>query len=448
MTSLLLASATLVGAAPAAQAVAHTMTPAVGAHPKVTLAGAMTARPGAEPRFACQDVRPARALCYSPAQIRRAYDIQALHDAGITGKGRRIVIVDAFSNPYIQQDLDIFDKTFGLPAATVQIVAPDGLTPFDFNDANQVGWSGEISLDVQWAHVVAPDAQLVLALAKSNDDADIVSATKYAVDHRLGDVISMSFGEGEVCMVPRIAAAQHRLFQRATQKHITLVAASGDQGAAQPNCDGSDGYFKSASTPASDPLVLGVGGTTLNADTTTGAYISERAWADDFSDPCPPPDLGCSGGGNSGVFARPPYQDGVVNSQRRGVPDVAYNAGVDGGVLTHWGVGLQVLAGLDPLTPAFFIFGGTSAGAPQWSGLVALANQLAHHQVGFVNPTIYAVARSARVAALLFHDITVGNNNFDSVRGFNARRGWDRVTGFGTPIAARIVALLALGRHG
>src|SRR5262249_44403692 len=145
--------------------------------------------------FNCQ-VR-ATNRCYSPQQIRTAYDIQPLLDQDIDGTGHTIVIVDAFQSPTIQHDLALFDSTFGLPDPTFNINAPDGLTPFDPNDGNQVGWSAEISLDVEWAHAVAPGATIDLVLAKSNEYADILSVTKYAVDHNLGDVISQSFGEAE-----------------------------------------------------------------------------------------------------------------------------------------------------------------------------------------------------------------------------------------------------------
>ena len=172
-------------------------TPAVAVAPHYKIAG--KANPAVPPTFTCQVTTPAQ--CFGPAQIRAAYGIDKVN---ATGAGRTIVIVDAFQSPTIQHDLDLFDQVFELPAATVNIVAPDGLTPFDQNDANQVGWAGEISLDVEWAHAVAPGAKITLVLAKSNDDADILSATQFAVDHNLGDVISQSFGEAEQCVDPAI----------------------------------------------------------------------------------------------------------------------------------------------------------------------------------------------------------------------------------------------------
>src|SRR4051794_1943839 len=245
-------------------------TPSIAVAPHYKVAG--KADPAVPPTFSCQTQPSGR--CFGPAQIRAAYGIDKVN---ATGAGRTIVIVDAFQSPTIQHDLDLFDQVFELPAATVNIVAPDGLTPFDQKSANQTGWAGEISLDVEWAHAIAPEAKITLVLSKTNDDADILSATKFAVDHNLGDVISQSFGEDERCVDPAIAAQQHRVFQAATLKGITLLASSGDQGAAQPTCDGSS-FSKAVSSPATDPLVTGVGGTLLNADGITGAYHSETTW--------------------------------------------------------------------------------------------------------------------------------------------------------------------------
>ncbi len=118
---------------------------------------------------------------HSPQSIRAAYGVDSILAGGTDGTARTIVIVDAFSNPYIASDLSMFDATFGLPDPTLDIIAPDGLTLFDINDGNQVGWSGEISLDVEWAHAIAPGATIDLVLGKSNQDSDLNSATKYAV---------------------------------------------------------------------------------------------------------------------------------------------------------------------------------------------------------------------------------------------------------------------------
>jgi subtilase family serine protease len=252
--------------------------------------------------FNCQ-VGLSVGACYDPYQIRHAYNIDRLINAGFNGKGKTIIIVDAFQDPNIVQQLNTYDAFYGLPSlnglggapdpslGTFTQVAPDGLTAFVPGDPNMTGWAEEISLDVIWAHAIAPGANIALVLAKSNDDADILSVTKYAVDHNLGDVISQSFGENESCMDPNLLVQQHQVFGKATQKGITLFASSGDEGAAQPTCNGTS-WVKAASTPASDPLVTAVGGTELHAadycltslgcnpgaNPAPGTYQGEIAW--------------------------------------------------------------------------------------------------------------------------------------------------------------------------
>jgi subtilase family serine protease len=429
LIAVLVAAATLAAAAlvatPSARArAAGHMTPAVGVHPHYSVEG------HAQPRattFSCQVTTPAG--CYGPAQVRAAYGVDKL--THLDGAGRTIAIVDAFQSPTIQHDLATFDTLFGLPAPTLDIVAPDGLTPFDPNNANHVGWAGEITLDVEYAHAIAPAAKLVLVLAKSNDDADILSATRYVVDHNLADVISQSFGEAEQCMDPNVFNQQTALFAEATRKKITLLASSGDQGSAQPTCDGTS-FFKAASTPASDPHVTGVGGTRLDADGVTGAYHGETVWNE--------PDFASAGGGGFSVKFRTPTYQLPRHLPSRGVPDVAYNAAIIGGVLAVWSS-----SGSGP--DLVFRFGGTSAGSPQWAGLIALADQLRHGRVGFINPALYTITLSSRVYGALFHDITVGDNTYHgdvTVPGFAARAGWDAATGLGSPKANTLVPALAL----
>jgi subtilase family serine protease len=400
-------------------AVAGHMSPAIGSVAQLENLGAPS--PGANP-FPCRN-RTVR-ICYGPDQMRVAYGFDSLYRAGLTGAGQTIVIVDAFGSPAIRSDLAGFDSIFGLPDPVLNIIAPNGLLPFSYQDPNMVGWAGEVSLDVEWSHAIAPGATIDLVLAKTNNDSDILDAQQYAIDHKLGSVISQSFGEGETCMPAAIQKASHQAFEKATMRGITLLASSGDQGAAQPTCDGSGNFFLSASTPASDPLNTAVGGTSLFADRLTGVYDHETAWGDAF---------GRSGGGFSTLYARPDYQTGTVASAGRGVPDIAYNAGVDGGV--------ALLFTQNGVSPGFFRSGGTSAGSPQWAGLVALANQSAGHSLGFLNPTLYAIGRGSSHSSA-FHDITVGDNNWPGVAGFSAGPGWDAVTGLGTPKANVLVPLL------
>jgi subtilase family serine protease len=437
--------AAAVPASAAAGPTAHRIT----VHPEISLAGAKAP----DATFGCQ-TRPMDGSkgprCYQPAQIQNAYNITPLLNRGINGTGRTIVIVDAYGSPTIAADLQTFDATMGLPNPSFTEITPAGSPPpFDINDPNQFGWAVETTLDVEWAHVTAPGANIVLAVAPSNNDSDILNTTTYVVDHNVGDVISQSFGEAEACMDPTLLSEQHALFAKAVRKGITLFASSGDSGASQPSCDpNSTAALFAASTPASDPNVTGVGGTTLTADTTTGAYQSETAWTEPFG--CNPPavaptDVNCSGGGFSSIYARPGYQSALQKNRARGVPDVAYNAGLSGGVLIYSAT-INVAEGLPANAAVFFIVGGTSAGSPQWAGLAADADQLGRHRMGNIDPALYSIARAKKLYAAAMHDITTGNNDVAEIGGdgYNAGPGWDPVTGLGTPNAAVLVPLLAV----
>ena len=399
--------------------------------------------------FSCQN-RPMDGSqgprCYQAFQMENAYNVTPLLNRGTDGTGRTIVIVDAYGSPTIASDLQLFDAAMGLQDSGFSVITPAGSPPpFDINDGNQFGWAVETTLDVEWAHAMAPGANIVLAVAASNNDSDILNTTQYVVDHNLGDVISQSFGEAEACMDPALLSQQHAVFASAVSKGITLFASSGDSGAAQPTCTG-DGALFAASTPASDPNVTGVGGTTLTADPATGAYQSETAWTEPFG--CNPPavdpsDVNCSGGGFSSIYARPGYQNALQKNAARGVPDVAYNAGVSGGVLIRSQV-INEFIGLPDSAPVFFIIGGTSAGSPQWAGLAAVADQLGHHRMGNINPALYSIAQGKKQYPAAFHDITIGNNDVAEIGGgYSTKAGWDPVTGLGTPNAAQLLPLLA-----
>ncbi len=403
--------------------------------------------------FTCQVIgKSPNVTCYDPYQMRHAYGTDALIGAGFDGKGKTIVIIDAFQSPNVVQQLDFFDTFYGLPGlnglghppnpalGTFTQVAPDGLTPFVSGDPNMTGWAEEISLDVLWAHAIAPGANITLVLAKSNSDADILSATRYAVDQNLGDVISQSFGENESCMDPATVAAQHEVFAEATMKGITLFASSGDFGAAQISCDGT-AFVKAVSSPATDPLVTAVGGTELHAarycltslgcDPTThpapGTWEGEVAWNE--------ADIGSSGGGFSVVFDEPSWQQGTIHGgKQRGAPDVSYSAAVLHGVLTYLDIpGIPI---------GFYLFGGTSAGSPQWAALQAIADQKAGYGLGFINRAAYHIGQAPMHYAASFHDVTSGNNSIAGVTGFDAGPGWDAVTGLGSPMAESLVDYL------
>jgi subtilase family serine protease len=391
--------------------------------------------PDGQVYFNCQRTTPAG--CYGPDQIRAAYGVQPLLDHGINGAGRTIAIVDAYGSPTLASDLALFDSTWGLPAPNLTVEAPFGIDPT--TPDNAAGWAGETSLDVEWSHVIAPNANILLVIAKSNSDSDILDATQWISDN-LGtdnaDVLSQSYGEAEQCMAPTDLARQHALFAKMSRQGITLFASSGDQGAGQPTCDGS-AYMKAVSTPASDPYVTGVGGTALIADGTSGQYQSESVWNEStiFGDAV------AGGGGYSILFTRPSYQSAAQHNRMRAVPDVSYNAAVFHGVLTVW-------------NGSFFRFGGTSAGSPQWAGITALADQIAHKRLGQLNSALYQTGGSR----LFFHDVTTGDNSIPDltpyqgeslgtpIQGYSAGPGYDPVTGLGTPVAVTLAPYLAI--HG
>lgn len=406
--------------------------------PAAILSSQLASNPQALPEiqyglFTCQVGLIPGVQCYDPYQIRHAYGTDKLINAGWDGSGKTIVIIDAFQSPNIQSELSNFDAFYGLPDPNFQQIAPQGLTSFDpaYQQGDMIGWANEISLDVEWSHAIAPGANIVLVLAKSDQDADLYAATKYAVDHHLGDVISQSFGENESCVDPHLLRLQHQMFAEATQKHMTIFASAGDAGAAQVNCD-QTAYVEAVSSPAVDPLVTAVGGTSLvAADYTTqnpGAYESESVWNE--------PDYGSGGGGFSVLYSKPFYQQGMVQGRQRGLPDVSYNAAVNNGVLTYLDVPGETEAPYN-----WYLFGGTSAGSPQWSAITAIADEINRADLGFINEALYRIAHVPPFYAWSFHDITVGNNAW-ATTGFSAAPAWDAASGLGSPQAPALVGLL------
>jgi subtilase family serine protease len=366
--------------------------------------------------------------CYGPAAIRAAYRVDALQNAHLTGRGQTIVIIDAFGSPFAWSDLQNFDKQYGLKDPNFTQDTSLGPPPYDSTNANVVNWTAEIALDTQWSHAMAPDANIVLIAAKSDFDSDLTAALIYALNTYHPTVVSMSFGESETYLAFPTGLddvnAWQSAFQQAGKQHVTLFVSSGDAGVDALGA----GIAPSVSFPASSPLVTSVGGTNLRFGTATnaappptGAYLSEMVWNDGY---------GAGGGGMSILISEPDYQtnnlpDSVNQTLHgyRGVPDVAYNAGVVGGVIGAWSA---------QIPGAFYIFGGTSAGAPQWSGIIADLAQGQGANLGFINPQLYSRGGSGYLNRL-FHDITTGDNSLDGVTGYPATPGYDLATGLGTP---------------
>jgi subtilase family serine protease len=424
------------------------------------------ATPDAKAVFGCElrkfdrNLNPNRGVaCYGPSAIRAAYAVQSLLDAGFDGTGRTIVILDAFGSPTALSDLQAFDTVFGVPdPPSFQVITMPGTPAFDPNDGNVVGWAEETSLDVQWSHAIAPGANIVLVAAKSNNDDDLIDALDFIVDSRLGDVVSMSFGESEAFLTDadgqRVVARWEAAFKRATERKMTLFVSSGDQGSTNTADGAGDVFpFQNVSYPASSPQVTGVGGTNLffgvgdHADP-NGAYIGEKVWNDE-----PQGIAAAGGGGVSALFREPNFQRDSLSKAlqdelngMRGVPDVAYNGGVVGGVIVHLS---EAIIGIP--NGAFFIFGGTSAGAPQWAGVIADVNQIQGKPSGSINDRLYKLGKKG-VNAGLFHDVTTGDNGFcfftvpdgafQCVPGFSGTPGFDLATGWGTPNFGTLGTLL------
>lgn len=384
-------------------------------------------------------------FCYSPQQIRQAYDVQPLLARGITGKNRTITIIDAFQDPTVKADLHLFDQMFGLPDPQLNVLAPFGLTPFRPKDPAQTGFAGEIGLDVEWAHALAPQATIDLVLANVKTETlqgeltALFQATAFAVAQNLGSVISQSFGVSESCAGKAFIQQEHKLFQQAARQHQTVFASAGDSGSAALQCNAQGqpvAIARGVNYPASDPLVSSVGGTTLLAGR-NGQYISELTWNDSALG------AGATGGGSSQVFAQPVFQKQSVRSTHRFVSDLALDADPLTGVLV---VSSQIMPGKTVLIP----IGGTSVGSPVAAGLVALFDQASGTRLGFLNSALYRLSLS-QLAGQAFHDVRLGNNTFlfqnmqrqvVTIPGFGAARGWDAPTGVGTPQAANLARLL------
>jgi subtilase family serine protease len=329
----------------------------------------------------------------------------------------------------IFSDLSGFDRYYDLPAATLQVVST-----LDASAAPELAIPEEVQ-DVEIVHTVAPEATIRILLLPSVTQRWLTTGVSSAVSE--GDVMSFSLADPEQCLThPQVVQLNDALVN-AESHNVTVVAASGDTGTAVQPCasSSSTAFVKGLSLPASDPLVLAVGGTSLTANVTTGSYQSETAWNTVVGSGIQE----ASGGGLSQLFATPNYQGGLrALGGHRGVPDVA----ADASPLTGMGRIFSSSTG----QYEFLLTRGTSASAPLWAGLIALADQEAGRDLGFVNPGIYSIAGSASYHKA-FHDVTTGDNSVTLLGtyfpGYNAAPGWDPVTGWGTPDAQYLVPLLA-----
>src|SRR6266568_4413273 len=391
--------------------------------------------------------------CYTPQQLQVAYGIKPLLDRGINGRGETVVLpelAESQLNPPdvtdMRQDMAAFDNMFHLPAARIRVITTLA--------GARSPWLafGEEVLDVEMVHALAPGATLVILLLPSTSLDNTKNAVSAAVASlRLGSteggVMSLSAAGqigGEHCVSRAQASSMNAALQTAASRQVTVVAASGDIGAVGEPCDvygaltgtGTFTPVKEVNLLASDPLVLGAGGTSLTASHATGAWQGETAWGLPYGYRGSP--FQASGGGFSRLSPRPGYQDGIpAISATRGVPDVSADAS------GHTGMAIVLSDGGRTIVHGS---GGTSASAPIWAALIALADQYAGRHLGLVNPAIYQIARGPRHDQA-FHDVTKGNNTVQfppkTITGYQAALGWDPVTGWGSPDAQVLIPLLA-----
>jgi subtilase family serine protease len=382
--------------------------------------------------------------CYSPQEMRTAYGLNGLIDAGMVGTGQTIVIIDSYGSPTIAADLAAFDAGYGLPdPPSFTVLAPLGTVPWNPTlYPDQPGWAGETTLDVDWAHAMAPGAAIVLLTSPVDETEGVqglpefLKLEKYALDHHLGKIISQSWSATENTLFsdaagpqgPQVVADYSEFYARAALNGVTVLAAAGDDGSSNPETNGLFYPFPTVGFPASSPLVTSVGGTTLYADT-SGHYQSETVWSNS----------GCcaGGGGISQMFREPGYQRWSlpwdVQEQlggMRGVPDVSYNADCNNVILVY-------LSYFGPGSAGYYGICGTSEGSPQWAGIVADLNQYAGRPLGFLNPALYALGGFGRFSSF-GRDIKVGNNALVDVPGavapgYSAAPGWDPASGWGSP---------------
>jgi subtilase family serine protease len=396
--------------------------------------------------------------CYNPAQIQQAYHLPALYSRGITGTGATIVIVDPYGSPTIVSDLRTFDRTESIPdPPSLRIIRPAGRVPaFNPDNAGMQGWASETTLDVEYAHTIAPGARILLVETPGADNAtdvsmsQVVTAEKYVIAHRLGNVISQSFVAAEQSIGYAGIRSLRSAYIDAYHHHVTVLSGSGDTGAAGFKADGTTYYtYPVTGWPASDPLVTAVGGTRLDLDAAGNRDAADAVWNDTYSSTANQlvnrdngPDPLAGGGGKSVIFGRPSYQKTVSSVVRnhRGLPDISMSAACTGAVNTY-----QSFAGQ---AAGWYALCGTSEATPLFAGIVALADQVAGRSLGLINPALYQLA--ARHAPGIV-PVTSGNNSVSfrqggrihQVRGFSAGAGYNLAAGLGTVNATAFVPELA-----
>jgi subtilase family serine protease len=324
---------------------------------------------------------------YTPAQVATHYGLDAVHAKGWTGKGQTIVIVDAYGSQTITNDANAFSQLMGLSPLTdanLAIVYPDGLPNYADADPELVAsWADETSLDVEWAHALAPDAKIVLLAMPTQDADELTFGISYAAQHKLGNVISNSYGFPEVSTGPAVANNFNKTIKKAAAEGIAVNVATGDSGD-----NGVGSPRGAAAIPADSPFATAVGGTSINVPSDQGPVDS--AWGTVVvllglhSQPLDPPEpfLQQGGGGGESVFLEKPSFQKQLPGVGRQTPDVSALADPETGAIIV--TGSQVV-----------VIGGTSLATPIFSAIWALADEAAGQSLGQAAPIIAKMTPNA-----------------------------------------------------
>src|SRR2546421_1980168 len=485
-------------------------------HPLVSDWQFLSSGPTPPSQTACNNAQPFGRRCFNPTAMHNSYNYASLLTAGNEGQGKTIAIVDSFGSSTIRNDLSVFNTAFGLPhmCGETPAVNCSSTTP-RFNILEVQGspppnppppnngtglenhnlWALEVSLDVEWAHATAPLANILLVTTPTAETLGVqgfqqmMNAEQYVIDHHLADVISQSFGAGEGSFHDGLAAINQlrRTFISAQANHVTMLASSGDSGSLnsmkEPVKNPAPIPYASVEWPASDPLVTAVGGTYLCTNAVTGLGVDQVSPPANCRPTANPsgerePAWVVAGGGYSINFPKPAFQNTLppgssyvgsvpgmpvpAGSQMRGVPDIAYQASSRTGVLVYMtepnfpsqSTGGLVCPSGQPCSAGWWVVGGTSAGSPQSAGLIAMADEMAGRDLGYLNTALYNLAANPSTYAADFYDDNT-NSNAQSAPGSGtsgnccpSSRGWDAVTGLGSPNAATLLPSLIAATAG
>ena len=388
------------------------------------------------------------AVCgYTGPLYRAAYE----HNSTLDGTGATVAITDAYASPTIAKDANTYAKNNGDGAYSTGQLAQSPADQYTNKKAcDPQGWYGEETLDVEAVHAMAPGAHILYYASASCNDSDFLTTLARVVDDNQASLVSNSWGDVEANETTDSIAAYEQVFMQGALQGIAFTFSSGDNGDEVQNTG-----IKQADYPTSDPYVTSVGGT-ADAITSAGTFAFQTGWGtqkytltSDGTSWSPVGYLYGAGGGNSSLFNKPDYQQGVVpasNGSGRGVPDVALDADPTTGMLVG-----QTQAFPDGNYYSEYRIGGTSLASPLFAGMTALRTQAAGGRLGLLNPSIYKnagtqfndVKGTPKDAANVRVDYANGLDSTGgllySIRTFNqdssltVKKGWDDVTGVGSP---------------